>query len=287
MKFIVCVKQVASIYIKNGYDIKTKDIVSDSLVYVLNPYDEIAVEEAIRQADRFDDGEVTVISIGPKRTEEALRWSLAMGATQAVHVVQEINERLDPWTTAAVLAGIIKEMDYYALFFGKIAIDDNMGQVGTLVAELLNLPVVTSVTNIDLTDTEKARVRRALGRGNQEEVVCAMPAVFTVEKTLNHPRYPTFPDRKAAKKKSVQEIALEVPTAHPAGTEMEMVRLGPPKLKPKKMLAPDSNMSEADRMKFVMMGGMDQKKGGAVGGDPKQIVTSIVEFLEEKKIIGS
>jgi electron transfer flavoprotein beta subunit len=285
MKIIVCVKQVARITIQNGFDPNTKDIVSEGLIYILNPYDEIATEEAIRQKEKADEGEVTVITIGPSRAEDALRWCLALGADKAVHVLEDNSRNLDSWGTASILADLIKGMEYDLLLFGKKAIDDEMGQVGIFVAELLQLPVVTAVTQIESVDADRAKALRALERGNREEISCPMPAVFTVEKMLNRPRYPTFSARKAAQTKSIQQIDIQSFPAYTTDTKMVIHRLAPPKPRPKRILAPDSHLSAADKIKFVMAGGMSKKKGGAVGGDPKQIVSTILDFLIEKKVI--
>jgi electron transfer flavoprotein beta subunit len=285
MKIIVCVKQVACITIQNGVDPKTKDIVSDGLVYILNPYDEIAIEEAMRQKEKADEGEVTAITIGPARAEDALRWCLALGVDKAVHVVDDKNANLDSWATASILADLIKAMEYDLLLFGKKAIDDEMGQVGIFVAELLNLPVVTAVTQIESMNADGAKVLRALERGNREEITCPIPAVFTVEKMLNRPRYPTLPARKASQTKSIQQIDIQSFPAHPNEAKIVIDRLAPPRPRPKRILAPGSHLSAADKIKFVMAGGLSQKKGGAVGGDPKEIVSSILDFLKEKKVI--
>lgn len=285
MKIIVCVKQVVHIYLQSGFDPETEDIVIDGFVYILNPYDEIAVEEAIRQKEEAGEGEVTVITIGPSRAEDALRWCLAMGVDKAVHVLNSREESPDPWTRASILADLIKSMEYDVLLFGKKAIDDEMGQVGTFVADLLGLPVVTAVTEIEVTDGGKAKVQRALERGNREEVTCPVPAVFTVDTKLNRPRYPTFPARKAARKKPIQQIDMQSFPAHTTPAKMETIRIAQPRLRPKKILMPDSNLSPSERMKFVMTGGMGNKKGGSVAGDPKQIVSSIIDFLKEKQMI--
>jgi len=287
MKIIVGVKQVAHIYIQNGYDPNTKDIVRDGLVYILNPYDEVAVEEAIRQREKAGQGEVTVITVGPSRAEEILRWCLALGANEAIHLVDENSKNLDPWSTASILADRIKGLEYDLLLFGKKALDDEMGQVGILVAELLGLPVVTSIAEMDLTGQGKARILRSLERGNREEVLCPLPAVFTVDRALNRPRYPTLPARKAAREKEIRRINLQPLESSAAGPEMVITRLAPPKLRPKKVLAPDSDMSDAERMKFIMTGGLGNKKGGAVAGDPEKIVSGIIDFLKEKKVIRS
>lgn len=285
MKIVVCVKQVAYIYLPNGYDLKTGDIVSEGLIHILNPYDEVAVEEAVRQRERAGRGRVTVITLGPSRAEAALRRCLAQGADDAVHILEEGTAYIDPWTTASVLTKVITGLEYDLLLFGKMALDDEMGQVGTLVAELLSLPVVTSVTELEVLGPDRARLQRALARGNREEVLCSLPAVFTVEKSLNRPRYPGFPARKAAKKASIQQVIVPPPAPNPTGGKMEFIRLAPPKLKPKRILAPDSNMSEAEKMKFILTGGLGDKKVGSIGGDPEKIVSGIIDFLKEKKVI--
>jgi len=284
MKIIVCVKQVARIYLQDGYDPKTKDIVTDGLVYILNPYDENAVEEALRQKEKTGMGEVTVITIGPSRAEEILRWCLSLGVDSAIHVVNDTAENHDPWVIASDLAGLIREMDYDLLFFGRMAIDDELGQIGTFTAELLDTPVITAVAEIESIADGKVRVKRALERGNRERVTCMLPAALTIDKTVNQPRYPTFPARKAAKVKAITKIDIN---SIPAQQERNKIvtRFAAPKLRPKKMLTPDSSMTAAERMKFVMMGGMVQKKGDTVAGDPKQIVSGIIDFLKEKKVI--
>ena len=284
MNIIVCVKQVTRITIQNGFDPTTKSIVTDGLVYMLNPHDEAAVEEAIRIKEKAGNGEVTVISLGPSRVAAALRWCLAMGADKAIHMVREKDGNDNPWGTALMLSDLIRQQPYDILLFGKKAIDDEMGQVGTLVAECLDLPVVTSVVGMDLSDPGHARLLRSLERGDREEVVCPVPSVFTIDKSINRPRYPTFPNRKAAQTAAIQQVDGNQPADYP---RMERIGLAPPKLRPKKILSPDSSLSAAARINFVMTGGMGQKKGGTVKGDPKQMATDLIHFLKEKNVIGT
>jgi electron transfer flavoprotein beta subunit len=284
MNTIVCVKQIPQIYIKNGYSPKTRGIVSDGLVYVLSPHDEAAVEAALRQK-KAGGGDVTVITIGPSRAEGALRWCLAMGVDRAVHILDDNGEDLDPWTRASILAETIKAMDYDLLLFGKKALDDEMGLVGTFVGELLELPVCTAVIQIELLETGGARIQRALERGNREEMICPIPAVLTVDQKLNRPRYPTFPARKAAQTASIRQIDIASLTAPFPSGPINVVRLAAPRVRPKKILAPDSDMSADDQLRFVMTGGMGKKKGGSVGGDPKQMASGIIDFLKEENVI--
>lgn len=287
MKIIVCIKQVAHVYVQNGYDPITGKILDEGVVHVINPYDEIALEKALRLKEKAGKGHVAVISSGPRRVQEALRWALAMGADDAIHIVDDRDLSFDPWATTLNLADVIKQMPFDLLLFGEKAIDDELGQVGTFTAELLSLPVVTSATEIEILNTGKALVQRALDRGNKEEFLCPIPAVITAGKNLCRPRYPTFPDRKSAIAKSIKETGPVLDDSCSGYPAMQLIKFAPPKLRPKKILSPDSNLSAAARINFVMTGGMNQKKGPALGGDIVQTVSGIIDFLKEKKFIGS
>jgi electron transfer flavoprotein beta subunit len=258
----------------------------------VNPYDENAVEEAIRIKEKIGKGEVNIITIGPPRAEDAIRWCLAMGADNAFHIVLDDKKELDPWNTASILAECIKKMEYDLLLFGKKAVDDEMGQVGIFVAELLGLPVVSEVTRLELFFKERrVTVQRALEKGNEEIVECNLPSVFTVDKRLNRPRYPAFPSRKDAYKKIIHRIDLNSLDTLKDKKYRELliytIRIAPPKLGPKKILSPDSNLPAAGRMAWVMSGGISKKKGGVLGGDPEKLADGIIDFLKERKIISA
>ncbi|MGB9499192.1 MAG: electron transfer flavoprotein subunit beta/FixA family protein [Dissulfuribacterales bacterium] len=289
MKMIVCIKQVAKIYIQHGFDSKTNRIDPEGIVYIINPYDEIAVEEAIRIREKMDTGEVTLITMGASQAEEVLRWGIAMGADKAIHIVEDVSENIDPWMTSIVLSKVISGLEFDMVFFGKLAIDDEMGQVGAYVAESLNLPMVSSVIKLEFSPEEKkATVQRALERGNREVVECSFPAVFTVDKGLNRPRYPTFPSRKMSRTKPIQKMdikSLGLFMDNGVEKQIHTIRFAPPKLRPKKILTPGSNLTAAGRMKWIMSGGVAKKKGGVVDGDSEKLVSGIIEFLQEKKII--
>jgi len=285
MNSIVCVKQIRHIYVQSGYSPKTKGIVHDGLVHILNPYDEIALEAAIRVKEKTSSGTVTAITIGPERAENVLRWCLAMGADKAIHLLDGDGTHVDYWRTASLLAETIRPMDYDLLFFGKKALDDEAGLIGTYVGELLNLPVVTSVARLDIPAPGRLELERALDRGHRESLTCFYPAALTADPKLNRPRYPTFPSRKAAQVADIQRIDVASVQLQMTGVRMEVVRLAAPKLRPKKMIAPDSNLSEADQLRFIMTGGMAKKKGGAIGGDPKQMAAGIIDFLREKGVV--
>lgn len=285
MNILVCIKQVACICAPQGIDPSTGAINPAALVHMVNPCDEVAIEEALRIREKAGGGTVTLITLGPSLAQDALLWGLAMGADQGIHLPAEDAEVPDAWATALFLSRVIEKMACDLIIFGRRTIEHGSGHVGTFVAHLLDLPLVTSVVKLDFShDGQHATVERGVEKGNRERVECPLPAVFTVEKGLNKPRYPTWPDRKAARNKTVQRVDLAF-TSERDWPEMEIVKVAPPRLRPKKILAPDSNLSPSAKLKFIMAGGMAEKKGSAMGGDATQLAAGIIDFLKEQGLI--
>jgi len=224
MNILVCIKQVpdTETRIKIGGDKKSID--PTDVNWILNPYDEYAVEEALQIKERVGDTTVTVISVGPERTVSAIRSALAMGADEAVLV--KTDQVLDSLATAKALAAAIKEMPYDLILSGKQGVDDDNLQVGPMVAELLNIPCVTYISELKL-ENGKATVKREV-EGGMETVESALPALFTAEKGLNEPRYPALRGIMMAKKKTIQEkqIAIDSPKIQIVNIEYPPTRKG-------------------------------------------------------------
>jgi len=289
MNIIVCVKQVSIITTRSGIDPATNRLLPGELVYTLNPHDEAAVEEALVIREK-NGGTVTLLTLGPPRAEEALRWCLAMGADEAIHVVDKASPEMNPHVVSNILVGVIRELEYDLILFGKLAIDDEMGSTGTFVAESLNLPVVTSVVRIDLHPGERGAVlHRSLGKGDREVVECCLPAVFTVDMQINRPRYPTLNGRRTAERREIRAIRGNEEEGMRFGQEriptVEILRLASPKIRPKKILAPGENDSVARRMQWILSGGAAQKKGERITGGGDKLAEGIMEFLVERSFI--
>jgi electron transfer flavoprotein beta subunit len=169
--------------------------------WVMNPYDEFGVEEGLRIKEKFG-GEMTIVSLGPARALESIRTALAMGADKGVHINDPAFDGADAYTTATALAEVIKNIPYDIIFCGQRAIDDDSGQVGAILAELLNIPQVTVVTKIEV-DGNSAKVIRPI-EGAQLLIETSLPAVVTAQKGLNEPRYASLPGIMKAKKKPVE-----------------------------------------------------------------------------------
>lgn len=224
MKIIVCVKQVpdTETRIKIGADKKSID--PSDINWILNPYDEYAVEEALRIKEKQGNSTVTVISVGPERTTTALRTALAMGADEAVLV--KTDQVLDSLATAKALAAGIKEMPYDLILSGKQGVDDDNLQVGPMVAELLNIPCVTYISELKL-ENGKGTAKREI-EGGMEVVETSLPALFTAEKGLNEPRYPALRGIMMAKKKTILEkqVTIDNPKIQIVNIEYPPTRKG-------------------------------------------------------------
>jgi len=179
----------------------------DGAEFIINPYDEYAIEEAIQVRDA-NGGEVTVVSVGNEEVEKQLRTALAMGADKAVLInTEEMNESGDQFTTAKILAEFLKDKDADLIIGGNVAIDGGSGQVGPRVAEILNIPYVTTITKLEINGTSVTVTRDV--EGDSEVLETSLPLLVTAQQGLNEPRYPSLPGIMKAKKKPLDELELD------------------------------------------------------------------------------
>ncbi len=200
MEIVVLVKQVPDTesmisIADDGVSIKTEDI-----KWIMNPYDELAVEEAL-QIREAQGGTVTILSMGPDKAIEAIRTALAMGADQGVHINDPEALGSDALATAKILAAALKEMPHDIIFAGHRAVDEDNYQVAAGVAELLGIPQISMVSKADLGDG-KITCHRTI-EGGAVVVEASLPAMITTQRGLNEPRYASLPGIMKAKKKPV------------------------------------------------------------------------------------
>ena len=208
MDIIVCLKQVPDTEAEIRPTPDNTEINYEGIKFVINVYDEYAVEEALRIREKVGEGTVTIVTLGPERAVESIRTALAMGADKAVHLDDAAFLGGDANATARALAKAIEAMSYDIIFCGKQAIDDDLAQVGNILGEFLNLPSVTGIVKFDLSeDKKKATVQRQI-EGGIEVLEVPLPAVFTATKGLNEPRYPSLPGIMKAKKKELKPVKL-------------------------------------------------------------------------------
>lgn len=253
MNCIVLMKQVPDTETVIRIDPEGKGIVTEGIKYVPNPYDEYAVEEALRIKEKFGEGKVTVVSMGPDRVMESVRTFLAMGADEAVHLKDEVFEGADPYATAKTIAAALKNMDYDIILMGRIAIDDQSMQVPAYLAEMLNLPIVQVVIKLEIADDKKKALATRQVEGGNEVVEVALPAIITAQKGLNEPRYASLPGIMKAKKKpvavkSAADLGLDPGEVGASGSKTEVVAMSLPPQRGAGKIIKDKDPFEAAMM---------------------------------------
>ena len=262
MNSIVCLKEVPDT--ETRIEVRDGQIVEEGVQYVVNPYDEFALEEALKWQEQYG-GSVTLVSLGPERARESILKGLAMGADEVYHLSDEAFLGGDSYATAKSLAAAITKLgEYDAIFCGKQAVDDDSASVGIMLAELLDLPHVSVVSSLEITeDATSARAERDI-EGGKEVVEMPLPAVITTQKGLNEPRYPSFRGIRQARKKpftqwTVADLGLDAGEVGAAGAKLEVAQVLPPPERP---------------------------PGRIVEGEPAEAAAEVVRLLrEEAKVI--
>lgn len=234
MKIVVAVKQVpdTATQVKiSGGDPTAID--TAGITWILSPYDEYAIEEALRIKEKRGGGEVVALSLGPERVKEALRSALAMGCDRAIHVNDPSLASADTLVTARALAAVIKQEQPQLVLCGRQAIDDDMGAVSAQLAELLGWPCASWIMEETVdADAKSIRVGRQV-EGGLEIFELPLPAIVSAQKGLNEPRYPTLKGIMGAKKKEIKDVnagALGLAGAAPQLTigKLEALAARPP-----------------------------------------------------------
>ena len=203
MEIVACLKQVPDTETQIKVGAGGKSIDTSDIKWIMNPYCEFGVEEALRTKEKFG-GTVTVVSAGPARVVESLRTALAMGADKAIHIETETTE-LDPLTTAEILAAALKEIPCDLVFCGMRAVDNDQAQVGAALAELLDVAHVALAVQVEFAeDGSSAKVTRPV-EGQNIIYEAGLPMLLTAQKGLNEPRYASLPGIMKAKKKPLDK----------------------------------------------------------------------------------
>jgi electron transfer flavoprotein beta subunit len=206
MKILVAIKQVPDTATQVKIAGDAKSIETAGITWIVSPYDEFAVEEALRIKEKRGQGEVVAVTLGPDRAKEALRSCLAMGADRAIHVNDPALATADTLTTARALAAVIKQEQPALVLVGRQAIDDDMGAVGAQLAEVLDWPCAYWIMEETIdADAKTVKAARQV-EGGLEVFELPLPAVLAAQKGLNEPRYPTLKGIMGAKKKEIKDV---------------------------------------------------------------------------------
>lgn len=267
MNLVVCVKQVPATEARLAVTEQGRDIRREQVSLVLNPYDEFALEEALRIKERLGRGAVTVLALkahAADRPEEALRACLAMGADRAVLLSDPALDGGDSLATATALAAALRRLPFDLVLCGKQAVDDDEAAVGIQTAELLGLPHVSVVTKLALDAAAGTLTAERQIEGGVEVVEAMLPALVTCQKGLNEPRYASLAGIMGAKRKPLEVWTLETlglgpETVGAAGARLTLVKLEPPPPRP---------------------------AGRTLRGEPAAVVQELVRLLrEEAKVL--
>jgi electron transfer flavoprotein beta subunit len=206
MKILVAIKQVPDTATQVKITGDARSIETAGITWIVSPYDEFAVEEALRIKEKRGQGEVVAVTLGPERAKEALRSCLAMGADRAIHVNDPAFSEADTLMTARALAAVAKQEQPALVIVGRQAIDDDMGAVGGQLAEVLGWPCAYWIME-ETVDADAKTVKAARQvEGGLEVFDVPLPAVLAAQKGLNEPRYPTLKGIMGAKKKEIKDV---------------------------------------------------------------------------------
>lgn len=202
MKALVAVKRVVDYNVKVRVKADGSDVGIGNVKMSMNPFDEIAVEEAVRLKEAGKVSEIVAVSLGEKKCEETLRTALAMGADRAIHI--ETDVKLEPLAVAKLLKAVADKENPQIFFLGKQAIDDDANQVAQMLAALLNAAQGTFVSKVQIEGDEVQIVREI--DGGEETIALKLPAVISADLRLNEPRFVKLPNIMAAKKKPLEKL---------------------------------------------------------------------------------
>ncbi len=207
MNIFVCIKQVPDTETKIQIQSDGQGIETSSVNWILNPYDEFAIEEALQKKEALGADKVIALSVGPERVTKALRSALAMGCDEALHV--ETPENLDSRQLTQALARCIsKKGDAGLVLLGKLAIDTNEAFLGAQLAQEMSLPYVAAVSKLEVQSPTSLELTRQIEGGVTETYEMTLPGVVTANKGLNQPRFVSLPGIMKAKKKPLEKIDL-------------------------------------------------------------------------------
>lgn len=292
MNIIVCIKQVVIPKLPVEINSESKSIDEGKVRFYLNPFDEIALEEALRMKEKAGEGSVTVISVGPERVESALRACLAMGADEAIHLWDGDFEGSDFYAIAKILGAAITGLPYDVILCGNQTADDESGPVGIYLAEILDSLQVSAVRKIKFSPVDRKLIVHRKIEKFTEVLEVQLPVLITIQ-SGNRPRYPTLPARLDSLRREIQrknraDLGLPASAVGRPGSTTEIVSISRPKPRKKIEIAKESNLSPTQNLMAVMSGGVQAKKdenSNILDGPALESATKVVDYCN--KILGN
>jgi len=251
LKIVICIKQVPDTATKIRISEDKKTIDQTSIKYEINPYDEYAIEEALKLKENQPNTTITVISLGPERIKQSLTKILAIGADNAIHLKTNVDIK-DPFIIAKILANEIKKEEYDLILFGKKSVDQDNNQIGIMIGEINKIPCISNCTEFKIENNIILAYREIESAVQMFE--SKLPAIITQEKGKNELRYPSLRNLMEAKKKTIKSIDI-----------IEQIN---------------------DNIELIKLEYPPTRKEGKIIGEGKEAVSELVRILQEdEKII--
>ena len=297
MKIIVCAKQIRHTYARTGTSPESHYIRPEDGVYRVNPHDEAALELALRLKDAYENTTVVLLTLGPMIAEEEIRRCMATGADDLYQInvtghppyASDPLDQPDPWVKSDLMARAVKDLKGDLVLCGKASLDKGSGQVGALLAHRLDLPFVSAITDLTITDLSMNKsdgtlqVQRSAGRGVREIIECRLPAVFSVDLGRDL-RLPKFAKRQWAEAYAPRQLDYGADVDAP---KMVCAHRFQPRPRPKIVPAPDSRLQAYERIMQLLAGSKVEKKGEMLTGSPESQVDGIIAFLRANDFLVS
>ena len=226
MKILVAVKRVIDYNVKIRVNSDSSAVETNNVKMSMNPFDEIAVEEAVRLKEAGLAEEIIIVSIGDKGSQETIRTAFAMGGDRGIHIVNDLNT--EPLVVAKILKNLIEKEAIDIVIMGKQAIDDDSNQTGQMLAALLDWPQATFASKLELNDNQIKVIREI--DGGLETLNVKLPCIITTDLRLNEPRYASLPNIMKAKKKEIIETPIEE-TGVDFSSRLEVLKVEEPEVR--------------------------------------------------------
>ncbi|MDM8543168.1 hypothetical protein QUF90_18995 [Desulfococcaceae bacterium HSG9] len=284
MRIIVCTKQIRHTYARTGKEPDKNYINPEDSIYRVNPYDEAAIELALRLKDAIGQGEVVLLTIGPMIAETEMRRCLATGVDHLFQIelpyeigVKDPLNQPAPQIKAELLALAIKELKGDLILCGKESADRGNGQIGAFLAHHLDWPFVSAITQLAFNQADGCiQAQRSAGRGVRETAECALPAVCSVDLGTDL-RMPTVTSKQWAEKYDICKLSYD---RKKPSLSTENVRIFPPRPRPKIIPPPDSRLDAYQRVSQLLTGSTVEKKGDILTGSAESQAEGIIAFLK-------
>jgi len=279
---VICVKQVPDVT-EVKINPETHTLIREGVPSVLNPFDEFVAEEAVRLKEKHG-GTVTAVTMGPPQSEEALTLCLQMGADRGVLLCDRMLAGSDTWATSMALSALMKTLKYDLIICGQETTDSSTAQIGPEMAEKIGIPQITFVNKIELNnDGKKGKFTRETDTGYQV-LESRLPLLVTLVKGINEPREPKEGLEKGKKIDQVTaaDIGIEEKSVGVDGSPTRVVQINAAKPKVRAQLVVDSSLPAHERIRLIMMGGIQQKEGSTrLDGDAAEVAIKAGELILE------